>query len=231
MFVMNPVRNPTLFGDIVSPPVRFVMMTASALEIDLNFHKVDLFRGENKTEFYTKINRLQKVPALEIENEVILESNAIALYLCNRSKDRDLYPSEILPKARVDQMLFFNSGELFPLDSAIFSAFFANEWPIDATQVEKWNTLLDYLESVLVNSKWLAGEKMRLCDLSCAATISSLRLLIPPLKRHSKVNDWLENINALPFSHINAAGLKVLKTNVETVKDRLSGYDKLSIAK
>lgn len=48
-----------LYGDEASPPVRFVMMTAHYLKIDLDFRKVDLFRAENKTEIYTKVRKIK----------------------------------------------------------------------------------------------------------------------------------------------------------------------------
>lgn len=46
---------PILFGDEASPPVRFAMITASLLGVDLHFHTIDLFRGGHKTEFYKKV--------------------------------------------------------------------------------------------------------------------------------------------------------------------------------
>lgn len=45
-----------LYGDEASPPVRFVQMTASILGIVVDFRTVDLFSGENKTEFYKNVS-------------------------------------------------------------------------------------------------------------------------------------------------------------------------------
>ncbi|CAG5019888.1 unnamed protein product [Parnassius apollo] len=58
-----------LYGDEVAPPVRFALMTASILGVELDFRRIDLFASENKTESYKKINPLQKVPALVIGNK------------------------------------------------------------------------------------------------------------------------------------------------------------------
>lgn len=69
--------------------------------------------------FAFQINPLKKVPAMKVENQVICDSHAIALYLCNQV-DNNLYPADNLTKARVDQMLFFNSSSLFQVDSKIF---------------------------------------------------------------------------------------------------------------
>lgn len=44
-----------LYGDEKSPPVRFVLMTASVLGVDLHFQKVDLFKNEHRSESYRKV--------------------------------------------------------------------------------------------------------------------------------------------------------------------------------
>lgn len=68
-----------------------------------------------------QINPLQKVPALVIGDEVISDSHAIALYLCQRNENQNVYPEDdIILKARVDEMLFYNATTLFPVNSAIY---------------------------------------------------------------------------------------------------------------
>lgn len=69
---------------------------------------------------FFQINPLQKVPALVINDEVLCDSHAIALYLCRISKNNELYPEEEDLMAKIDDILFFNSGVLFPIDSEIF---------------------------------------------------------------------------------------------------------------
>ncbi|XP_060805658.1 glutathione S-transferase 1-like, partial [Amyelois transitella] len=208
-------KKPTLFGDEASPPVRFVMMTASALNIEYKLHRVDLFCSEHKSEFYTKINPLQKVPALSVGNHIINDSHAIALYMCRKSRNYALYPYSNTAKSRIDQMLFFNSGTLFPIDSAIYSEFFTGKWPADESKLKDWYHAVDYLEYRLGEHSWLAGDKVSLCDLCCGATVSSLQLLIPLLERHHKVDSWLKRLQAHSCYRVNENGLKRLNIFVE----------------
>lgn len=57
---------------------------------------------------------------MNVGDHVLCDSHAIALYLCNQG-DNNLYPAEnIMTKARIDEMLFFNSSSLFQVDSKIF---------------------------------------------------------------------------------------------------------------
>lgn len=61
-----------------------------------------------------------KVPALSVNNHIIRDSHAIATYLCERYGDQQLYPSNPLERSKVNEMLFFNNGTLFTIDSNVF---------------------------------------------------------------------------------------------------------------
>ncbi|XP_026739293.1 glutathione S-transferase E14-like [Trichoplusia ni] len=211
------VKKPILYGDIASPPVRFAMMTASVLNIDLDFHNIDLFKAENKTDSYKKINPLQKIPALAVNDDVICDSHAIALYLCRSAEDYDLYPDDASLKAKIDELMFFNSSVLFPIDSFVFSEFFVGKWPADESKLNDWNIALDYLDLKLRTQTWLTGDKMRLCDICCGTTLSSLEILIPVSDRHPNVKRWLDNLKALPCFEINSRGLKRLQDFVKLI--------------
>lgn len=61
--------------------------------------------------------------------------------------------------------------------------------------------------------------QMLLCDLSCAATVSSCRLLVPSLDKYKRINRWLEELEDFPCFEMNARGLQRLKSFVEGVKN------------
>ncbi|KAJ8717579.1 hypothetical protein PYW07_005509 [Mythimna separata] len=217
---MSGAKKPILYGDEASPPVRFAMMTASLLNIDLEFHYIDLFKAENRSEFYKKINPLQKVPALSVDGDIICDSHAIALYFCRTGNGQELYPEATIPRTKIDEWLYFNAGVLFPIDSAIFTEYFAGKWPADEVKVNNWYSALDYLELKLRDQKWLTGDKMRLCDLCCGTTISSLEILVPLLQRHENVKNWLEALNSVSCFEVNKRGLKRLQSFVDILKQQ-----------
>lgn len=83
-----------------------------------------LSSGYNELSLF-QINPLEKVPTLVIGDKAINDSHAIALYLCQKNEKQDLYPKDdIVMKARVDEMLFFNATTLFPVNSAIYVSSF-----------------------------------------------------------------------------------------------------------
>lgn len=66
-----------------------------------------------------QINPLQKVPALAVKDTIICDSHAIAIYLCQLANDCHLYPVEPIERAKINQLLFFNSSTLFRIDSKL----------------------------------------------------------------------------------------------------------------
>ncbi|XP_038211221.1 glutathione S-transferase E14-like isoform X2 [Zerene cesonia] len=213
-------QKPELYADEASPPVRFVMMTASLLDIELIINKVDLFAGEHKSQAYYKINPLQKVPALVIEDKTILDSHAAAIYLCQKAPAQLLYPIDPFERAKVNEMLFYNSSRLFPLDSEIISSYFAGNWPVPETKKDEWYDALDYLEINLNKNKWLVGAEMYLCDICVMLTVTSLQLLIPISERHINIKKWLQRFEALPCYEINRRGLERLAHFIELYKHK-----------
>ncbi|CAK1550264.1 unnamed protein product [Leptosia nina] len=219
------ISKPVLYGDEVSPPVRFVMMTASLLKIELEFIQIDLFSGENRSESYAKINPLKKVPALAVDNNIILDSHAAAIYLCQTLSSQHLYPNDIILRAKLNEMLFYNSSTLFRLDSEILSQYFAGK--LDETKkIEEWQHALDYLDSRLEKNIWLTGNKMNLSDLCLMSTITSMQQLFPLTNRHRKLLSWINRFDNVPeVKEINNRGLRKLKHYIDLF-DRTKRSDK-----
>ncbi|XP_052743650.1 glutathione S-transferase E14 isoform X2 [Bicyclus anynana] len=195
------------------------MMTASILGIDLNFYKIDLFKNENKSEYFTKINPLQKVPVLMVGDISICDSHAIAIYLCHICNGSSLYPNEPLLRAKINQMLFFNSSTLFRIDSEILSAYFSQQWPVNDKKIEEWLLALDYLEYNLNKNIWLNGTKMYLADICTFPVVTSMAQLFVLTDRHPKVRQWIKKFENYPFYEINKKGLSDLQNFIDVIKN------------
>lgn len=61
---------------------------------------------------------------------------------------------------------------------------------------------------------------MRLCDVCCGTTVSSLEILVPLLEKHENVKEWLRKLNTLSCFEINKRGLQRLQSFVEIVKQQ-----------
>lgn len=51
---------PQLYFDSRSPPVRSVLLLIEALKIDVNHNKIDLFKGEHRSDDYLKVKLFHK---------------------------------------------------------------------------------------------------------------------------------------------------------------------------
>ena len=59
-------------------------MTAECLGLEYNMIECDLFKGENKTEEYLKLNIQHSIPTIVDGKTVLNESRAAAAYLVNK---------------------------------------------------------------------------------------------------------------------------------------------------
>ncbi|XP_046398088.1 glutathione S-transferase 1-like isoform X2 [Ischnura elegans] len=98
-----------------SPPVRAVLLAGKTLGVEFNLKFVDLFKLEQRSPEFLKINPRHTVPTLVDDGFVLWDSHAIVGYLANKyGKDDSLYPKDPKARAIVDEMLHFDNGTLFP---------------------------------------------------------------------------------------------------------------------
>lgn len=64
--------------------------------------------------------------------------------------------------------------------------------------------------------------QMRLSDLCCGTTVSSLEIFIPLLDRHKRVKEWLKTLKEIPCFEINKHGLNRLDSFVKIFKHDVS---------
>merc|ERR1712165_578977 len=104
----------TIYGPKLSAPVRIALMTCEALGIEYEVKPVNLMEGEHMKPDYLKINPQHNIPALVDGDFNLNESRAIIAYLANAyAKDDSIYPKDPKVRAKVDQMMHFDMGQLY----------------------------------------------------------------------------------------------------------------------
>ena len=93
----------TIYGYNTFNPIK-VLLTAEELGLDYHYVNVELGKGANKTPDYLAKHPLGKVPVLEHDGAILLESGAICRYLANINGHR-LYSSDPLQAAHIDSMV------------------------------------------------------------------------------------------------------------------------------
>ena len=149
---------------------------------------------------YRTINPLGKIPALEVDGTVIVESEVINEYLEERFPEPPLLPADPIGRARVRVVSRFHDLYLEPALRAIYP-------PVDPALVEArlpevW-ARLDQLEGLL-DQPWAAGAMFTLADCALAPTMLFASLLMrfmqrpAPVEQRPKVRAWWEVVRTRP---------------------------------
>ena len=181
------------------------MYVLEEIDPDFEFQFVDLSKGEQKTDPLAKMTPIGKVPVLEHDGEFLFESGAICRYVAN-VQDSPLYPSDKLPRARVDQWMDFFSCHLghwlnkLYFEAVIKPNFNLGEPDEDGiAEATKFAHLqLGMLDAHLESTDWLANDTFSIADLFAYAYIEQHRSVELSLEDYANVRAWFERVESRP---------------------------------
>ncbi|XP_041988886.1 glutathione S-transferase 1-1-like [Aricia agestis] len=203
-----------------SAPCRAVLLTARALNINLNLKLVDLHHGEHLKEDFIKLNPQHTVPTLVDEGFAVCESRAIITYLVNKyARGSALYPDEPKARALVDQRLYFDIGTLYARFADYFYPQVFAGAPEDKEKLAKVEDALKILDIFLEGQKYVAGPNLTVADLSLVAGVSSMEASEIDFKKYANVKKWYEVVKATApgYQEANEKGLEAFKSLVTSL--------------
>lgn len=154
-------------------PYTCARVTAIALEeagVEFDTRMVRFMRGEHKSPEFRTRNPKGKVPALEIDGEVLTENVAILTYLAERFPDARLLPRADTPAARAHILadLCFCSSTLHPLVTRIrmpmFFAGAANALAVKQAAEAAMDEYFQLVEDRLAEGPWWYGGEWSVID-------------------------------------------------------------------
>ncbi|CRL07092.1 CLUMA_CG020091, isoform A [Clunio marinus] len=148
-----------LYYEIDSPSCLSVIVTAAALNINLNLKKMSLMVEKNHlTPEYTKLNPQQTIPTLVDNGFALAESRAINIYLAEKyGKDDSLYPKDHKIRSVINQRLFFDMGSLETHLLNYFLHWFYGK-PQDSQDLKKFEKALVALNTFLEENNYVLLE-------------------------------------------------------------------------
>lgn len=157
-----------LLGRLTSINVRKVMWTAAQRALPLE--REDWGAGFRSTQeaAYLALNPNALIPVLIDGDFVLWESNAICRYLANKHGDAGLYPAEPQARARVDQWMDWQGGDLNNAWRVAFMALVRGQ-PTAPEAVEagvaNWNRHMALLDGQLAKTgAFVTGGDFTLAD-------------------------------------------------------------------
>ncbi|XP_047494100.1 uncharacterized protein LOC125042503 [Penaeus chinensis] len=201
-----------------SPFCRSVLLTARALGLNLNLKETDVWEGEQKKPEFVALNPQHSVPTLVDGDLTLWESRAICTYLVSRyGKDDSLYPRDPKVRARIDGLLYFDMGTLWPR--------FRNTLSASPTQesLDKFHEALGWLDGYLGRGRFAAGtDHVTVADHVLVANVASFEAAGRLPGTHQQIGAWMERCKREMAGYEEANG-KGARRLAERLRATLSG--------
>lgn len=196
-----------LYFHPASTTSRVILLFAAEAGIELDFEVVDILSGAHLSGAYPSLNPKRLVPALDDNGFVLTESASILRYLANKTGSA-AYPTDPQQRARVDEMIDYLNSDFYR-DwgyNLIYPQLFPHHKrePEEAQQCTvSWGQArcrasLTYLDSVLANRAWLAGDQRTIADFFGAGLLSAGELIRVDLAGFPHLQRWYASMRSLP---------------------------------
>lgn len=203
-----------LYTHPLSANGRKVLVMAELLNLPLEIKLVNVYQGEGQTKDFFAINPLGQIPTLETPHhgKVLLESNAIMLYLCEHAGNHSFYPLNLSERSAIHQWLFWESSQWQPAISQVLRAMVGHRLlphlipaPLHDPQWDEplFARQLAYLESFLSkrHSPFLVGNCLSVADVSVAGMMIYFPFAKFPFDAYPHIHRWFKQIQKLPAWH------------------------------
>jgi GST-like protein len=229
------------FYALTSPNVQKIFIMLEECELPYNMHTVDVYKSEQFTPEFTKINPLQKVPAI-VDTEgpggkpyTVIESGAILLYLAD--KTGKFVPKDKAAYFDMMQWLMVQMANLGPMSGQLvhFSKFAGAGQDYGHSRYRTVvNKLFDVYNERLATRPYVAGDECTIADIAAFPWLRNVELLAIDLAKRPHVKAWVDKIAARAAVQRALAKVATIKpardTATEDAKDRYFGRGKYAVA-
>ena len=194
-----------IYGADLSSPCIKVRLVANALKVPYEYVRVSIRDGDTKKDWFKMLTPVGKIPVIDDDGFVLIESNAIVKYLANKERS-ELYPQDLKRRALVDQWMDFVSIHVgHALGSVVYNRLFvgfAGGTP-DQKAIEQGLGFLDrffpVVDQQLAKTKCLMGEAMTLADISLIATLEPVEAAKIDVSRYPHIGRIRKEIMSSAF--------------------------------
>ena len=195
----------TIYGSYLSGPAIKARLTASFLGLDYKWQIVNLREGEQKKEWFLKINPVGKIPAMDDDGFYLFESNAICRYLCDKNSSA-LYPKDVKKRATVDQWIEYVSLHIGTnFIPVVYNRLFAplRGMPVNEKAIADGEEFLKQyfplIEKQLAQHKYIVSNEVSLADIILLALLEPAEMAKFDLSIYPKLSAWRTELKKQSF--------------------------------
>lgn len=196
-----------LYGHELSGNSYKARLFLELLNIDYEWIKVDLSKGEHKSAAYLALNPFGQVPLLVDGETTLADAQAILVYLARQYGGEQWLPTEALPLAQVVRWLSTTAGEVRqgPENARLYYLFRATSINIERAH-QKAELILTQLDQHLSDRHWLEFERPTIADVAVFPYIALAPDGKIDLAPYGNVRAWIDRVKQLP-GYIPMVGL------------------------
>jgi len=193
-----------LHGFPLSPRAFKVFFAAHQIGVPFEFVMVNFATGDNRTPGYTRMNPNQRMPVLEDDGYFLWESNAIVQYLAALKPESGYLPADLKDRMTAVKWQFWEANHwdpaaaIFMFERVVKKLFNLGE--TDPNEIRRGEALFARLGPVLDGqlgaTRYVAGDRMTVADLSLAADFVSADQAQMPLGEYRHINRWIAEMRA-----------------------------------
>jgi GSH-dependent disulfide-bond oxidoreductase len=215
------------FYALTSPNVQKVYIMLEETGLPYKEHFVDVWKGEQYSPEYLKINPNNKIPAI-VDHDgpggkpyTVIESGAILLYLAEKSGK--FLPKDTAARFEVIQWLMVQMAGVGPMFGQfthfkMFAPKDSGSYGLDRYQSEV-KRLYGVLEERLGKSAYLGGAEYSIADIATFPWTRNHDAQNVPFTDKPNLTRWFDAISARPAVKAALAKLAQIKSNRETAND------------
>lgn len=168
----------------MAPNPRRVRIFLAEKGITVPFEEVDLMKGELKTDAFTQLNRLQKVPVMVLDDgTTICESIAICRYFEEMQPEPPLFGTGAVGRAKVEMWQRRMELGLMQAVTSAFRHLHPAMAKLEVPQVPDWGEankpraleMLRVLDEQLGSNRFVAGDAYSVADITAMVTVDFMK--------------------------------------------------------
>ncbi len=195
-------------------PRRVLMFMAEKGIVDIRLMQVDLGKGEHRDDAFTALNPMAQVPVLELaDGRTLAEARAICTYLEGLYPNPNLMGEDFEERAFIEMMdrrcelqLFLRIANVIRHTHPGLAVLEQPQFPdFGAAQGNKVRETAHWLDGVLADRDFVAGERFTIADITAFCALEFARGLMkfrPGEEGYVNLQRWRDRVAQRPSAQV-----------------------------